>query len=258
MKKTAKIIVFILMIAIFLLPLMALASSPEEGSRREQKERRELREENRTKEKEEEQKIGDYVKERTKNIKEKDAAERAKIRAEVTLKIQERLKAVIEKAIKRYEKVKIQIQNSNLSEEEKNKVTVQLDEQIVKLNLLLVEVDGIENVNELRTTIKRVRADFKVSLGLVRQSIKGVLEDRLNEIVEKLERAHTRSSEVVAGLPEGAQKEELKILLKEAETQIEVAKNYINMGSFFEARESLGLARESLSEVALSINDLNL
>jgi hypothetical protein len=201
----------------------------------------------------EEESIGSYVREKVKNLKNENAATRVQVKAEITIKVRERLEKMIQNAVQRYEKVKTQVENSDLTEEEKDVILGQLDEQIAKLNLLAAEVEGVTDVAELKAALQKVRTGYKASLGLVRQSIKGVYEDRLTKISEQIEVPYTKISERVETLEEGDLKEELRQQLAEARGYIDSAMESMEAGNLFEAKEYLVSAKEALKQVVLML-----
>lgn len=205
----------------------------------------------------EEQSIGDYVREKTKNINSENAAKRVQIKAEVTMRVRERLQFMIQNAVKRYERVITQIRNSNLEEDEKEKAIAQIEVQIEKLNLLSEELEEVTDVSQLKAALQKVRTGYKASLGLVRQSIKGVYEDRLTKVVERLEDAHKKLSEQVMTLEENESKEELTLKLDEAQEKINMAKENIEANDLFVAKEYLSEAREILLQILITIKANN-
>lgn len=204
----------------------------------------------------EEETIGSYVREKIKNLKNENAATRVKVKAEITIRVRERLEKMIQNAVQRYEKVKTQVENSDLTEEEKDVILGQLDEQIAKLNLLATEVEGVTDVAELKAALQKVRTGYKASLGLVRQSIKGVYEDRLTKISEQIEIPYTKLSERVEALEEGDLKVELTQQLAEARGYIDSAMESMESGNLFEAKEYLVSAKEALKQVVLMLKSV--
>lgn len=203
-----------------------------------------------------EESIGDFVRGKTKNLKNEDAATRVKVKAEITVRVRERLEKMIQNAVQRYEKVKTQVTNSDLTEEEKDVILGQLDKQIAKLNILATEVGDVTDVAELKASLQKVRTGYKASLGLVRQSIRGVYEDRLTKISEQIEVPYTKISERVESLEEGGLKEELRQQLVEARGYIDSAMESMESGNLFEVKEYLVSAKEALKQVVLMLKSV--
>lgn len=193
--------------------------------------------------------LGNYLKNKGQEMKLQNEQKKDQVRAEVTERVKERLQFVIQNAVNRYERVKAQVNNSNLTEEEKLEINNQIDAQIEKLDVLLAELDQIEDIAELKSVMKQVRSGFKISLGVVRQSVKGVYENRLTDVVERINVAFGRVSERVESLEEGDRKELLRERIAVVQELINEAVASIESGNLMEAQENLVLARTELREI---------
>jgi chemotaxis regulatin CheY-phosphate phosphatase CheZ len=193
--------------------------------------------------------MSSYVRTQAQEMKKLNEEKKVQKRAEVTARVKERLQFVVQNAIKRYERVITQVNNSNIDEEKKPEIISQIEAQIEKLNALLVELENVNDITELKNVMKQVRASHSASLGLVRQSISGVYEDRLNKVVEKMNIAVERVSGRVEAMEDGERKDYLKTQVAEAQELIGESLTSIESGNLMEAKENLLAARIILIQI---------
>jgi hypothetical protein len=123
------------------------------------------------------------------------------------------------------------------------------------MNELKTQVQAAVTVEEVKAVMVQVKTRFKYSLGLVRQEIKGVHTDKLNEIVGKLTSLHEKLTAKVSAMADGEEKTSLDLLLSKAESFIANAKAKITAGNLEDAKEDLESAKETLKEVASKLTE---
>jgi hypothetical protein len=160
---------------------------------------------------------GEYVENRVKELKEAKDEDKDEIRKDVLTKVKERANKAIANAIKKYEKVKEKVREAeNITEDKKTEIIAKIDAQIASMNELKTQVQAAVTVEEVKAVMVQVKTRFKYSLGLVRQEIKGVHTDKLNEIVGKLTSLHEKLTAKVSAMADGEEKTSLDILLSKA------------------------------------------
>jgi len=199
------------------------------------------------------QSTGEYVRDRVRLMNDPDKEKKEKAQEEAIIRLKERGNHAIQMAISRYERVRIQANNSNLTEEEKTKIEEVINAQIQSLADLRIELEATESFEETKAIIKKIRTGFKYSLGLVRQSVKGVYEDRLNNIIEKIQTSYQKISERVDSLEDSELKEALLAELSVANALIVSAQEKISAGNLVGARADLVSAREVLVSVVVKL-----
>jgi hypothetical protein len=184
---------------------------------------------------------GEYVQTHVKELKEAKEEDKEDIRKD---------------AIKKYEKVKEKVgEAENITEEKKTEILAKIDAQIASMNELKTQVQAAVTVEEVKAVMIQVKTRFKYSLGLVRQEIKGVHADKLNEIVGKLTNLHEKLTVKVAAMTAGEEKTSLELLLSKGESFIVNAKAKITSGDLEDAKEDLESAKETLKEVASKLTE---
>ncbi len=199
---------------------------------------------------------GEYVKKRNREMENSTDTEKEKKRAEIAERVQEKSMHAMQNAIKRYERVKTQVQNSNLSETEKADIVAKLDTQISSMNALKIQIENAKTYDEVKNIMTQLKTRFKYSLGVVRQSIKGVFEDRLENILEKITTVYTRTSEKVDALPKSETKDDLSASLSQIQDLLVSAKTNIENNNPTQTKKDLTDARELLVNVVKSLKNL--
>lgn len=202
------------------------------------------------------EKTSDYVKARIQELKDAKDTAKAELSATLMANIQTRVEAMIQNAVRRYERVQTQIQNAEgLTDAEKAELQTKVTAQIEAMNTLRTQVQAATTTTELKNVMTQVKTRFKLSLGLMRQAVSGVFEDRLNTALTKLTDVYTRLDEKVTALPDGDEKTELSALLAEAQSLLSEAKVNIDGGELETAKENLMDARDNLHEVAEALQN---
>jgi hypothetical protein len=193
----------------------------------------------------------EYIQKRVEEMKAMKEADRAAAKEASLARIKTRVEAMIANAVRRYERVLTQVEKAEgLSEVEKAAVSEKISAQIDAMNTLQGQVAEATTVEELKSIMVQVKSKFKFSLGLVRQAISGVYEDRLGNVAEKLVNVYTKLFEKVSALSDGEEKEELSALLAETQTLLTEAEANIEAGEFVVAKDNLVKAHENLQDVA--------
>jgi uncharacterized protein YqgV (UPF0045/DUF77 family) len=202
------------------------------------------------------EKTSEYVKSRIEEMKEMKAAAKVTATEAVVERVRARVEAMIQRAVQRYEKVQTQVRTAEgLTSEEKTAIEAKVTAQIEAMNTLRIQVQAADTAEELKNVMTQVKTRFKFSLGLMRQTVSGVFEDRLNVVLTKLTDVYTRLSEKVALLPVGDGKTELSALLAEAQASLSEAKVNIDADDLTSAKEDLLAARDNLHLVAEALTN---
>lgn len=184
-----------------------------------------------------------------------NASENAvKSREEATLRIKEKVENAIANAVRRYERVKTQVQNCNLTDEEKTAILEKVEAQITAMNTLENQVKVAETAEEVKNVMTQLRTRFKYSLGVVRQAVKGVYEDRLTNVSEKINSVYEKIEARVEALPDGGEKDDLTALLSEAKVLIDSADAKLAEGDLVGAKEDYIDAHAVLHEIVETLN----
>lgn len=195
--------------------------------------------------------VGEYVQSRVQEMKQMRDAEKAAATEKVLERVRDKVRAMIENAVRRYERVEIQVENAKgLTTEEKSEMAEKISAQIEAMNTLKAEVQEAETVTELREVMSQVRSRFKLSLGLVRQAVSGVYEDRLEKVSARLGSVYENLTEKVDELDEGEEKQGLQSILAEAQVALADAEANIAEKEFVLAKQNLTTAHENLKKVA--------
>jgi hypothetical protein len=101
----------------------------------------------------------------------------------------------------------------------------------------------------------KLKTRFKYSLGLVRQSIKGVYEDRLSNIAEKIQIPYEKILKQVELLSDSDEKDNLLTELSTANSLIVSAQSKIESGELDLAKADLISARAILVSVVTSLKN---
>jgi hypothetical protein len=202
------------------------------------------------------ERTGDYVRNKIEEMKALQEAQKAAAKEEVLEKVRKRVVAMIENAVRRYEKVQTQVTNAEgLTEEEKTGIQEKITAQLEVMTNLKATVEEAETVAELKEAMTQVKSRFKLSLGLVRQAVSGVYGDRLDNILTKISGVYDKLNTKVEALADGEEKTELQALLSEAQVSLSGAKTYIDANDFIKAKGNLTNAHENLTEVADSLRN---
>ncbi len=199
---------------------------------------------------------GEYIKNRVRTLEnETEEGEKTRIREEVVARVKNKAELAIQAAVNRYNKVKNQVQNSNLTDEEKAAVGATIDAQVQALNTLKNEVQVAKSVEEVKNVMTKLKTRFKYSLGLVRQSIKGVYEDRLSNIAEKIQIPYEKILKQVELLSDSDEKDNLLTELSTANSLIVSAQSKIESGELDLAKADLISARAILVSAVTSLKN---
>ncbi|MDD3481127.1 MAG: hypothetical protein PHW75_02810 [Patescibacteria group bacterium] len=177
-----------------------------------------------------------------------------KTREEAIERIKEKAENAIANAVRRYERVKTQVQNCNLTDEEKTQIVEKIDTQITAMNTLTNQVQVAQTADEVKNVMTQLKTRFKFSLGVVRQAVKGVYEDRLTNVSEKINAVYEKIEARVTALPEGDEKDDLVSLLSEAKILIESADAKLAASDLVGAKEDYVDAHAVLHEIVELLN----
>jgi hypothetical protein len=199
---------------------------------------------------------GDFVKSRARLLEDQtEEGEKTKLREEIVEKVKTKAELAIQAAVNRYNRVRTQVQNSNLTDEEKSAINATLDAQIQALNTLRNEVQVAQDVDEVKNVMTKLKTQYKYSLGLVRQAIKGVYEDRLSNIAEKIQIPYEKLLERVGALQDSGVKTDLLSKLTAVNDLIVSAQDKIIAGELDSAKDDLASARTILVSVVTALNN---
>jgi len=161
----------------------------------------------------------------------------------------------IDSAIRRYERVRLQVEKSSLKEGQKEQVLATVEAQIQSMNTLRNQVKIAETAEEVKNVMTQLQTKFRYSLGLVRQAVKGVYEDRLENISEKINLVYEKIASKVSELSESDSKDELMALLAEARILIDSADAKLESGDLEGAASDYQSAHSTLHEIVVILNE---
>lgn len=194
--------------------------------------------------------VAGYVRNELESMGTKSASEKEAATEAILERLRERVEAMVQNAIRRYEQVQTQVKNAEgLTDAEKEAVQARIMTQIQAMNTIRTQLREADTVQEMKQVMAQVKTRFKFSLGEVRQAVKGVFKARLEKILTNLTTVYGKLETKVSALSDGDTKTELEALLAEAQASLTSAKTNIEAGELEAAKADLVNAHKVLVEV---------
>ena len=178
-----------------------------------------------------------------------DSEECKDLRKESLAKSHDHLIKTIERMISMLEKTRERVEKSDM--ENKEDVLERIDEKIDKAKEILEEVNSLEDPTkeELKTTVKELRENWKGSKSVIKNGQKRVMDHRFKGVLMKSEKLSERLGNIVDKLEEGGSDvSEIRVHLDSFNEKLATAKE-----TFESARESNDKA--TLREVHSSLKE---
>ncbi len=184
--------------------------------------------------------------------------EKETIKADVLTKLKKVVENLIDRAIKKYQRLRERVSNMKvIADDKKQTIYAKIDAEIAKLNQEKQAIENASTIEEVRALLAGIKQDMKDNKDLIEATVKEIHANHLANIVDKLRTILADlDSQISALKSQGKDVAELENLSGQAKTLLDSAATEAKSYDFKKAKEDILNARMKMIGIASKIKAL--